>query len=111
MRGQGAGLLRIPLQEYAITSLGHAEECDLLFSNATTGECVMDYYEPPRPEPEPDHPRWDAMGGHGYCKDRCYNHAYAINDTHDGMHKACEMMACDFESGECEVDLACGTQS
>ena len=60
--------------------------------------------------PEPEHSRCDAMGGHGYCKNLCYNHAYAINGTHDGMHKACEMMACDFESGECEVDLACGTK-
>ena len=50
---------------------------------------------------------WAAMDT---AKDRCYNHAYAINSTHDGMHKACEMMACDFESGECEVDLACGTK-
>ena len=53
----------------------------------------------------------DAPPGRPWILQRiCYNHAYAINSTHDGMHKACEMIACDFASGECEVDLACGTK-
>ena len=110
MHGQGAELLRNLCREYAITSLGTRRRMRFALLQRHDWRMRHGYYESPQPGQSQnirDAPPWAAMDTARIDATTMHTPSTARMTC---MHNACEMMACDFASGECEVDLACGTK-